>query len=113
MQFYAKSMVTTILLLLALNGTDISANSNDAYNPNYLIGTWSYSGGSIEFSSDGTGVMRLKNLNSTAPCPEGSLNYTSMTICGEVQDTPDSDGPKNYSIQGYSLQFAGLTWTRQ
>ena len=113
----------------ALSGQPMENRDRPQANPSdrSLIGVWTYSGGSIEFNADGSGALKMKNRNSRADCPEGSvtnfnwtvdhsqlrLNYTSMYICGEKQPTPEADDPKTYSIAGNTLQWAGVSWTKE
>jgi len=112
-----------ILCLILCTAMILQAQKTNAQE---LIGTWEFSGGTIEFSQDGSGVMLFKNMNSTAPCPEGSitkfnwevdgdllyLHYKSMHICGEKQPTPDDDAPKNFTINGNTLNWASVQWQR-
>lgn len=123
MGFGMKKIIgfTVIMMVLAVSGYAQNNSSQD------LIGTWTFSGGSVEFNADQTGTMALKNQNSSAPCPEGSvtkfkwdtsdnrlsLEYTSMHICGERQPTPESDDPQSFSIQGSTLSWANINWERE
>lgn len=111
----------TLLTFLLLSATMGYSQDNE------LIGTWRSSSGTVEFKGDKTGVMKLDNKNASAPCPEGSvtkfnwqatdngklsLTYTSMSICGEKQETPDADAPKPYEIERNTLNWAGVSWER-
>jgi len=115
-----KAVITLLILCTAMLLQFQVANAQE------LVGTWEFSGGSIEFNGDGSGVMLFKNKNRNAPCPEGSvtkfnweanegrlhLDYQSMYICGEKQSTPDSDAPQQYTIRGNTLNWAGVEWQR-
>lgn len=119
-----KKIIGVILAMVVLT-TSGYAQNNDARD---LIGTWTFSGGSIEFNANQMGQMVLTNQNANAPCPQGSvtkfnwsvtdnnylrLDYTSMHICGEKQPTPESDGPQSYSMSGRTLNWAGISWERE
>ena len=115
-----------LMLIIALSAFTIAAEAQ-SHNSRALIGIWEYSGGTIEFTQDGSGVMKFKNINRNAPCPEGSvtafnwevvdgsklyLDYKSMHICGEKQPTPENDTPKSFNVSRNQLSWAGVNWTR-
>ena len=115
-----------LMIIIALTACTIVAEAQSNDN-RALIGIWEFSGGTIEFASNGDGEMRFKNVNRNAPCPDGSvtafkwevvdgnklyLDYKAMHICGEKQPTPENDAPKSYKVNGNQLSWAGVKWIR-
>jgi len=110
-------------LAAPLNG---SGNMNSSKNSGKLSGTWVTTSGNIKvtFNSSGSGQLVYKNIggacggdqivdfNWTSTDETITLDYTSMSICGEKTDTPKSDGAKSYTLEGNTLKWVGATWNR-
>ena len=93
-----------------------------------LIGHWYTQSGNIDiqFTSNCTGTLHYKDVNNTPGCESGSvtkfkwstsdnilsLDYTSMTVCGEKRNPPNDD-PQQFSVSGDKLTWAGTTWTKK
>lgn len=110
-------------------GTGSAGNgSSNSCGSKELIGHWYTSSGNvdIQFTSSCTGTLHYKDANNTPGCESGSvtkfewstsgnilsLDYTSMTVCGEKRN-PDNDDPKQFSVSGDKLTWAGATWTKK
>ena len=112
-----------------LAGTDDDEEQSLSDHP-LCCSTWSTSQGTtVRFGSDGSGRLFFPDLNNTGVCSSGSvslfdwtassfsssgsvtLDYQSVTICGESQSPPSND-TSSYSVSGGSLTYAGTTWTR-
>ncbi len=108
--------------------TSENSNSNGSAGNNSLLGTWTTTSGniSIHFGGGGKGTLKYKDANNSGSCVEGTENnfnwtstatsieliYTSASVCGESQSVPESDGLKEYHLEGGSLKYLGATWTK-
>ncbi len=120
MNSYAQTSFSTSQQL------NVGSRANKAFDKGQLTGNWISASRNIEvsFESGGGGRLIYKNVGSacggdqviefgwTANSNSITLDYSSMTICGEKVNTPKSDGPKSYSLAGNSLSWVGTTWTR-
>lgn len=121
---FLQSYSTDGGITTSLADTNTQSSSKNASGS--LAGTWVTTSGniSVAFNSSGSGQLVYKNIggacggdqvidfNWTSTDKILTLDYTSMSICGEKTDTPKSDGAKSYTLEGNTLKWAGATWNR-
>ncbi len=139
---HTKCFLNSLILILAAscwmscekddtepkNSGSGNSGGSSSGGANSIIGHWiTQSGGTdVNFKSNHTGILHYTDVSGSGTCPEGSitnftwetsngkltLDYTSMSICGQPRPKPDNDGSKPYSVKGNELTWAGTTWYR-